>query len=267
MQQGTLRRFVMQQFDNEHGQKCITSTDRILDSRRYRRLVVPQPTPVQEGSLWTARDAKSVDVIALHERLPQLLPLRATTQPDGDCAAFILVELCQGGARETPHDYLRVDIRGPQIYINHSKAARCNQLSDRLARRLSTLRQRAIDHGVRPSGAGHCRGGGLDRVPSCWLWKCIAGRSTGIQRSVRYTGGVARIRLHQGGIYVGLRCGAHRAVTALIVANSADQHRVRAKTRYMGCRVEWSATYEFAARQQIPQSLSNTDHCRLFHAK
>src|SRR5437762_797499 len=148
MQQGTLRRFVMQQFDNEHGQKCITSTDRILDSRRYRRLVVPQPIPVQEGSLWTARDAKSVDVIALHERLPQLLRLRATTQPGGDCAAFILVELCQGGARETPDDYLRVDIRGPQIYIEHSKAARCNQLSDRLARRLSTLRQRAIDHGV-----------------------------------------------------------------------------------------------------------------------
>src|SRR2546430_1334444 len=149
MQQGTLRRFVVQQFDNEHGQKCITSTDRILDSRRYRRLVVPQPTPVQEGSLWTARDAKSVDVIALHERLPQLLRLRATTQPGRDCAAFILVELCQGGARETPHDYLRVDIRGPQIYIEHSKAARCNQLSDRLARRLSTLRQRAIDHGAR----------------------------------------------------------------------------------------------------------------------
>src|SRR5437762_1874028 len=109
MQQGTLRRFVMQQFDNEHGQKCITSTDRILDSRRYRRLVVPQPIPVQEGSLWTARDAKSVDVIAPHERLPQLLRLRATTQPGGDCAAFILVELCQGGARETPDDYLRVD--------------------------------------------------------------------------------------------------------------------------------------------------------------
>src|SRR2546429_497501 len=174
MQQGTLRRFVVQQFDNEHGQKCITSTDRILDSRRYRRLVVPQPTPVQEGSLWTARDAKSVDVIALHERLPQLLPLPATTQPGG---------------------------------------------------------------------------------------------TAGIQRSVRYTGGIGRIRLHQGGVYVELRCSAHRVVAALIVANSADQHRVRAKTRYMGCGVEWSATYEFAARQQIPQSLSNTDHCRLFHAK